>query len=149
VDGYGGGAPGAPPDRLEAIERRVLEWRFRLRRRTERLRKIHGDFHPFNIVFTGETGGDFRLLDCSRGGEGDPAADVAALAVTFPFFALPHRAAWSRGLGVLWHRLFEVYLEGSGDAGLLAVIAPFFAWRALVVCSPAFYPHLPGPDRDR
>ena len=32
---------------------------------------------------------------------------------------------------------------------MLEVIAPFFAWRGLVVASPRWYPHLAAEDRDR
>lgn len=42
-----------------------------------RLRQVHGDFHPWKILF--ELGADFRLLDRSRGEFGDPADDVTSL----------------------------------------------------------------------
>ncbi len=51
VDGYPPDAPGAPPARLRAIEERCLAWRWRLRGRSHRLARTHGDFHPFNVVF--------------------------------------------------------------------------------------------------
>jgi hypothetical protein len=43
-----------------------------------------------------------------------------------------------------------VYLASAPDGAeeLLAVFAPFFAWRALVVASPAFYPAFPAAARD-
>ena len=53
------------------------------------------------------------------------------------------------GLGALWSRTFDRYLRESGDLGMLETIAPFFAWRALVVSSPRWYPHLRAEDRDR
>jgi hypothetical protein len=146
VDSYPDGTPGAPPERLQAIERRAVEWRWRLRGRDARLRCTHGDFHPFNILF--DEGAGFTLLDASRGCEGDPADDVAAMAINFPFFALARPAAW-RGLGALWRRFFAAYLDGSGDGDLLSVIAPFLAWRGLVVVNPRFYPSVAGPDRER
>src|SRR5262249_3545255 len=124
-----------------------LDWRSRLRARVERLTTVHGDFHPFNIVFG--SGADFTLLDASRGCAGDAADDVAALAINFVFFALDHEGAWTRTLGRLWRRFFAVYLDDSGDRALLDVIAPFLAWRGLVVACPAFYPQLPGAARDR
>lgn len=145
VDGYPDGVPAAPPARLEAIERRCLAWRWRLRGRAGRLRRTHGDFHPFNVLF-GE-GTRFTLLDASRGGVGDPADDVAAMAVNYPFFALDRPGAWS-GLGPLWRRFWARYLEASGDGGLLEVAAPFLAWRALVLACPRFYPGLSARGRD-
>ncbi|HEX9104507.1 MAG TPA: aminoglycoside phosphotransferase family protein [Polyangia bacterium] len=148
VDGYGDDdTPGASRARLHAIERRCLDWRWKLRAAEPRATTIHGDFHPFNVVF-GE-GRQFTLLDASRGCVGEPADDVTAMAVNYVFFALDHEGAWAGGLGELWHRFWRGYLDGSGDAGLLAVAAPFFAWRGLVVCSPAFYPSLAASARDR
>jgi hypothetical protein len=151
VDAYPAGVPGAPLDRLRRIEERCLEWRWRLRGRADRLARTHGDFHPFNVVFrppTLEGGTRFALLDASRGGQGDPADDVVAMAVNYVFFALEHRAAWRRGLGVLWRRFWEVYLAGSGDLGVLETAPPFLAWRALVLACPRFYPHLSRTGRD-
>ena len=65
VDSYPEGVPGAPARRLERIEERCLAWRFRLKRRGQRLARIHGDFHPFNVLF--DDGVSPQLLDTSRG----------------------------------------------------------------------------------
>jgi Ser/Thr protein kinase RdoA (MazF antagonist) len=145
VDGYPPDTPGAPRERLEAIERACLEWRFRLRGRVERLRRTHGDFHPFNLVF-GE-GTELTVLDTSRGSEGDPADDVAALTVNYLFFGLAHRSRWSEGLGRLWERFFTVYLREAREVDVLAALAPFYAWRSLVVASPRWYPNLTSEER--
>jgi len=144
VDGYPADAPGAPPARLEAIERAALAWRWRLRERAGRLRHTHGDFHPFNLIF--REGTRFSVLDASRGGLGDPADDVVALTVNYPFFALDRPGAWA-GLGLLWRRAWSRYLEASGDGGLLEAVAPFLAWRALVLSCPRFYPGLSEGSR--
>jgi len=145
-DAYPDGVPGAGRARLEALERACLEWRFRLRHRAERLSRTHGDFHPFNIVFGAGT--SFQLLDASRGCRGDPADDVAALAVNFLLFAAPRPAAWLEGLGPLWATFFATYLRRGGDPGVLDTIPPFLAWRALVVCCPRFYPRLGAAERE-
>jgi hypothetical protein len=145
VDGYPEGVPGAPPARLEAMERSALTWRWRLRPRASRLRRTHGDFHPFNLIF-GE-GTRFAVLDASRGGLGDPADDLVALAINFPFFALDRAGAWAE-LGPLWRRAWSRYLEASGDRALLEVAAPYLAWRALVLACPRFYPGLSEGGRE-
>ncbi len=143
IDGYPPDAPGAPVERLAAIERRCVEWRWRLRGHEGRLVRTHGDFHPFNIVFG--DGAAFTLLDASRGTRGDPADDVTALAINYVLFALDAPAAWRRGLGPLWRELWTTYARERSDASLLACVPPFLAWRALVVCNPRFYPELsPG-----
>jgi hypothetical protein len=53
------------------------------------------------------------------------------------------------GLGRLWERFFDVYLSLAKDASILSALAPFYAWRALVIASPLWYPHLRAEDRDR
>lgn len=146
IDGYPADVPGAPADRLEAIEARCAEWRWRLRGRDARLTRTHGDFHPFNIVFDGDAP---TLLDASRGGCGDPADDVTALAINFVLFALDAPGAWHRGLGVLWRQLWPRYLAARPDDDLLAVAPPFLAWRALVVANPVFYPGMTAAARDK
>lgn len=146
VDGYPREVPAAPWPRLRAIEEKCLWYRWRLRGEERRLRRTHGDFHPFNVVCDGER---FTLLDASRGCKGDPADDVTAMAINFVFFAIDHPQAWNAGLGVLWRRFWEAYLSESGDKGLLEVCPPWLAWRCLVVCSPRFYPDLSLTARDK
>jgi len=145
IDGYPDGVPGASQGRLREIEARCTPWRWRLRDRDARLTRTHGDFHPFNIVFDGDVP---AMLDASRGGCGDPADDVTALAVNFVLFALDAPAAWEHGLGVLWRHLWHRYLTERPDRGLLEVAPPFFLWRALVVANPAFYPRMTQQARE-
>jgi hypothetical protein len=133
IDSYDGDV--VPEARLRALEERCLAWRWKLRGQTHRLRRTHGDFHPFNILCDGDR---VHLLDASRGSEGDPADDVACLAINYVFFrARP-----------LWDAFWRVYLAGDG-VDVCAAVAPFFAWRALVLASPAWYPHLAASERER
>ncbi|HEU4730208.1 MAG TPA: phosphotransferase [Kofleriaceae bacterium] len=146
IDGYPEDVPGAPRERLREIEERCATWRWRLRDRDARLVRTHGDFHPFNIVFDGMAP---TLLDASRGGCGDPADDVTALAINFLLFALDARASWGHGLGVLWRHLWHRYLAERPDEQLLEVAPPFLMWRALVVANPTFYPRMTARARDQ
>jgi hypothetical protein len=146
VDGYPANTPGAPGTRLHALEARCAAWRWRLRDRETRLTRTHGDFHPFNVVF--RDGVDFTLLDASRGVRGEPADDVTAMIVNYALFALDVDGAWARGLHALWHRFWTHYLHLRPDPHLFEVAPPWFAWRALVVCNPHFYPKLSERARD-
>jgi aminoglycoside phosphotransferase (APT) family kinase protein len=125
---------------LEAIEKQCIEWRWKLRLRTDRLRQVHGDFHPWNILF--REGADFSVLDRSRGEWGEPADDVTCLAMNYLFFSLQRSGRLEGGFERLWRRFWDRYLERSGDAGLLEVAAPFFAFRGLVMANPVWYPTL-------
>jgi hypothetical protein len=149
VDGYGPDVPAAPPERLQRIEELALGWRWRLRGRARRFARTHGDFHPFNVVFAPGPQATFTVLDASRGCGGDPADDVTAMAVNYVFFAASHPEAWERGLAPLWWLFWSTYLEESGDRELVEVLAPWLAWRCLVVSCPRFYPQLPPKARDR
>lgn len=146
VDGMPADVPAAPVARLQEIERRCLEWRFRLKDGRARLRRTHGDFHPWNIVFA--EGATPVLLDTSRGSQGDPADDVTCLSLNYVFFGLLARPAWPRGYRPLWRAFWERYLERTGDRGVLEAAAPYLAWRGLVMANPAWYPQIDAPTRD-
>jgi aminoglycoside phosphotransferase (APT) family kinase protein len=134
-------------DVLKKIELQCVEWRWKLRDRTHRLRQVHGDFHPWNIMF--REGVDFSVLDRSRGEWGDAADDVACLALNYLFFSLQRSGRLEGGFERLWRRFWQRYLERSGDAELLEVVAPFLAFRGLVMANPLWYPALKAEIRDK
>ena len=109
--------------------------------------RIHGDFHPFNLLFTDQS--ELSLLDASRGSAGDAADDVCALAVNFLFFALENEQRWATCFQPLWRRFWTSYQELSRDVELLNVVAPFLAWRGLVLANPVWYPHVTSSARSR
>jgi hypothetical protein len=147
VDGYPEDVPAAPRSRLTEIERRCVDWRWRLRGRENRLCRIHGDYHPFNIIFDDDS--ELTLLDSSRGSSGDPADDVACLAINYVFFAIERPELWRPAFRELWQRFWQLYLKESQDRDLLGVVAPFLAWRGLVLCNPVWYPNVGRSERDR
>ncbi|MDP2846979.1 MAG: aminoglycoside phosphotransferase family protein [Humidesulfovibrio sp.] len=130
------------------LEKRLIDWRWRLRGYAHRLSVVHGDVHPWNILVDGQ--GGFSVLDRSRGEWGEPAGDLASLAANYLLFGLlanPDEARLSGPFAELWTALFEEYLAGTGDAGILEAMAPFFVFRGLVIVSPEWYPNHPAPVR--
>jgi hypothetical protein len=136
-----------PAALLEQIEHLCVNWRWRLKNFRRRVRQVHGDFHPWNILF--RQGIDFSVLDRSRGEYGDPADDVASLTLNYLFFSLQRAGLLEGGLETLFLAFWERYLEKSGDREMLNLIAPFFAFRGLVMASPVWYPTLPDATRNR
>ncbi len=132
---------------LEQIEHRAVAWRWRLKNRTHRLRQVHGDFHPWNILFA--DGADFRVLDRSRGEYGDPADDVTSITLNYVFFSLQRTGKLEGAFESLFLRFWDRYLKQTGDAEILEVVAPFFVFRALVMASPVWYPSLDETVRQR
>ena len=75
---------------LESFEKLCIQHRWKLKGRFNRLCQVHGDFHPWNILFSSNprTPLKFKLLDRSRGEWGEPADDVCALSMNYIFYSL-------------------------------------------------------------
>jgi len=143
-------------DEITAIIKKSVDWIYRLKPNYNRLSQIHGDFHPGNIWFTppspppgkgGTKGADFILLDRSRGPWGEPADDVTALTINYIFFSVKKyediRGPYLEALNLF----FKEYIKLTNDRELSYVVAPFFAFRGVVVANPVFYPELTSKQR--
>ena len=126
---------------LRRLEMSCVAWRWRIKDRSHRLCRVHGDFHPWNILF--REAADFTVLDRSRGEWGEPADDTATLTINYLFFSLQRSNKLEGDFEKMFRLFWEHYLAGTADNEMLDVIAPFLAWRGLVIASPVWYPHLP------
>lgn len=142
LDSYPHPYPLLPAEACADIERSAVSQRWRLRGRAHRLSRVHGDFHPWNLLF--REGIDFSVLDRSRGDWGEPADDVAALGVNYLFYGLRRlEAAGDAGpFARLFATFLDEYLQASADTGVLQTLPPFLAFRALVIAHPLWYPEL-------
>lgn len=130
-------------DELREIEKKCVEWRYKIKGKVYRLCMTHGDFHPWNIMF--REGMDFTVLDRSRGEWGEAADDVSSITINYIFYSLQKYGELAGPFHELYELFFNNYLERTGDYELLKVIQPFYVFRSLVVASPVWYPNLePG-----
>lgn len=135
----------APQSWLESVEKRCVQWRWKIKHHSHRLSQIHGDFHPWNLLFA--TGVNFKVIDRSRGAWGEPADDVSAMTINYILFSLQQYGTLTGSLLHLWRLFWQRYLSITDDEELLTVVQPFLAWRILVVAHPLWYPRLTDEAR--
>jgi hypothetical protein len=145
LDGYPHEYPLLPSKQQYLVESGCVAWRHCLKEKAERLSIVHGDFHPWNILF--REGTDFTLLDRSRGEWGEPADDIAALSINYLLFSLLRSGQMEGPFRELFDLFYGAYLERTHDLELNSVIPPFYVFRALVIASPRWYPDLPEQVR--
>ncbi len=127
-------------DLLRTVEEACNRWRWRLRDKDGRLSQVHGDFHPYNVLF--RTGAKFSVLDRSRGEWGEPADDVKAMTINYLLNSLIRWGKLQGPFEVLFRLFWDTYVEASRDKTVAETSAPFFAFRGLVLASPVWYPNL-------
>ena len=130
---------------LEEIEKKCITQRWKLKDLSGRLAKVHGDFHPWNILFQESRqrpSSKFFVLDRSRGEWGEPADDVCALSINYLFYSLRKHGDISGEFQELFETFMRTYLDGTGDDELPLMMPLFHVFRALVIASPIWYPHL-------
>jgi hypothetical protein len=117
---------------------RAIKFNRRIKELPIPLVKLHGDFHPGNIWFNGNR--KFTLLDASRDMFGASADDLTALSVNYIWLSLQTCGRFEGPFKDLFDAFWGNYLVKTGDK-YLEVCAPlFFAFRAVVVAHPLFYP---------
>ena len=134
------------PDKVDWLSKKertdlvalAVKFRERIKDRHYRLRRMHGDFHPGNIIFKNDK--VFTVLDASRELWGEPADDLTALAVNYIWFAVQHKGNFSGPFAELFQLFFDNYLKKTKDLGVLEIAGLFFAFRGVVVIHPTFYP---------
>jgi len=122
------------------IEKKCIDWRYKIKGKSHRLCMTHGDFHPWNIMF--RQGSDFTVLDRSRGEWGEAADDVSSITMNYLFYSLQKYGELKVPFKEMYELFFNNYIERTGDEELLRVIQPFYVFRSLVVASPIWYPNL-------
>lgn len=133
-------------DRFKALEKRLIDWRWKLKGYTHRLSAVHGDFHPWNVLVND---GDFSVLDRSRGEWGEPGGDLVTMAINYLLWSLYDNDRLNGPFKVLYDAYFEEYLSQTGDEEVFEIMAPFFVFRGLVIASPEWYPNHPESVRRR
>lgn len=147
TDSYPNGLDYADQKFFVNFEKECIEWRWRLKQKTHRLSQVHGDFHPWNIIF--RRGLDYTVLDRSRGEWGEPADDVGTMTVNYIVYSLQAFGRMDGPFLRLFLLFWRNYLDKTGDDEILSVVQPFYAWRSLVIASPIWYPNLSTDVRKR
>ena len=139
-DSYPSGLEYINEEDLCEIEKRCVDWRWKLKRKTHRLAQVHGDYHPWNVLF--RRGIDFSVLDRSRGEWGEAADDLSGMSINYLFYSLRTYGKLEGPFEELFSLFWENYLDKTGDEEILEIVQPFYAWRGLVIASPVWYPSL-------
>lgn len=128
-------------DDMAWIEEKAVAWRNKVKHLVHRLSRIHGDFHPFgNIRFRQDD--SILALDQARAEYGEPADDVTCLSINYIFFSVWHHGRYGPPFSQLFEHFMKEYMERTGDEEMLKVMAPFYAFRGLVVTHPLYYPRM-------
>lgn len=131
------------------LEKKCVEHRWRLKGNSSRLSKVHGDFHPWNILFSPRRNSPtkFSLLDRSRGEWGEPADDICALSINYIFSSLRKYGDLRGEFQTLFDEFLNTYLSATNDTDILDAMPLFYVFRCLVIASPVWYPTLSSDVR--
>jgi aminoglycoside phosphotransferase family enzyme len=98
--------------------------------------RMHGDFHPGNILFNGRK---MTVLDASREVFGDPADDLTAMAINYIWFAVMQTGQFDGPFAELFNIFWKNYVIKAKDRLIVRTAGVFFAFRGVVVAHPLFY----------
>ncbi len=132
------------PDKLDFVSnkelvevvKKMVEWWDRIKRKSNRLAVVHGDFYPGNIWFDNK---NLVVFDRSRFRYGDPADDVTCLAMNFINYSIMSCGEFKDPFKKLTELFLDQYARKREDEEMFKVAPLFFGFRALVCIHPVFY----------
>lgn len=124
-------------DEITEIIQKAVKFKEKIKNSSSRLCRIHGDFHPANIIFNKN---GFTVLDASREEFGDPADDLTALSLNYFWYSLQKNNNFSGAFKELFALFWNNYIEKTHDTIVNRVAPLFFAFRGVVIAHPIFYP---------
>lgn len=127
----------ASKEQISEFVSKIYVFREKIKNHSERLKKIHGDFHPGNIRFFGKN--QFIVLDASRVIWGEPADDVAALSINYLWFGLRQTGKFEGVFRKLFETFWENYLRKTNDEEITKFMPLFLAVRSVVLNHPLFF----------
>ena len=98
--------------------------------------RMHGDFHPGNVLFDGKK---LTLLDASREAYGDPADDVTTMAINYIWFAVMQTGKFDGPFAKLFNAYWNNYFRKTKSRHILKTAGIYFVFRGVVVAHPVFY----------
>lgn len=125
-------------DEFVDIINKAVKFREGIKDLSHRLTRIHGDFHPGNIIFENN---NFKVLDASRELWGEPADDLTCLTVNYIWYAVQQTGKFDGIFKELFDICWNNYMEKTKDNELNKVAPLFFAFRSIVVAHPLFFPN--------
>jgi aminoglycoside phosphotransferase family enzyme len=69
------------------------------------------------------------------------------MTINYIFYSLQSYGSWNGPFKELFEAFMETYIREAEDEEIFEVIQPFYAWRALVLASPIWYPTLSSKTR--
>lgn len=132
---------------LVKIEKLFIDWRYRLKYNSSRIKRIHGDFHSNNILVIPNE--KLIFLDFSREAYGESADDVSCFIGFIIYISfLEHQSLIEPYLDLI--KIFLSNYENSTlDSNLKSIIPPFLAYRLLAKCNPRLYKSLSDEIRKK
>ncbi len=127
------------------FEMGFISWYARLRERGDRLRRVHHDYHPWNIFIDGD---DVKVIGARLPGYGEPSDDVASILANFLWFSYLTLGDFGGVYEWAFDRFIEQYVEVSEDASCCTYASPFLAKRLLVFLNRVYYPDVPAHVRE-
>lgn len=132
------------PDNLKWTNRKEFAWiigkaaelRECLKDDYKRLCRMHGDFHPANVVFKGKK---IIVLDASREFYGDPADDFLSMALNYLWYAIQHKGSFSGPFKELFDIYWNNYMKKTKDYKIRKIAPIFIAFRYVVMAHPTFF----------
>jgi adenylylsulfate kinase-like enzyme/HD superfamily phosphodiesterase len=122
-------------DFIEIVQKQI-EWWYKIKNKHHRLKTVHGDFYPANIIFTDS---DFEVTDRARTRYGDVCHDVFDIGINILYYSILTYGDIRDPFKEMFEVFMERYLEKTGDYEMFEVAPHFISFILIVAMHPLFY----------